>query len=254
MRQIWIIAFFATQLLDKAIGQEGYYGVFCANMHTDHKFSVGSDAIIASAKARQVPVISARQMLNWLDGRNNSFFSDITWQNDQLSFSITLQQGAYHLKTMVPLYSERGELSSLTQNDNPVPFTVQTIKGMQYAFFAPMAGTSTYVATYTAKRTQSKIQRPGSVKASKESSSKAMFYVNAAPNPAISYFNLVMSSDDMTPVSVHITDISGKMVETHEQVPSTGILRLGQGWRAGTYFSEIIQGRNRKVVKMVKVN
>ncbi|MFI5130012.1 MAG: T9SS type A sorting domain-containing protein [Chitinophagales bacterium] len=247
-------SFFCNSILDKAIGKEGYYGVFCANMHTDHKFSTGSDAIIASAKARQVPVISARQMLTWLDGRNNSFFSDMKWQNNQLSFSITLQQGAYHLKTMLPLYSEKGELSSLTQNDNPVPFNVQTIKGMQYAFFAPMAGTSTYVATYTANRTKGNDQRPGLAKADKESSSEAMFYVNAAPNPAISYFNLVMSSDDMTPVSVHVSDISGRMIETHEQVPSTGILRLGQGWRAGTYFSEITQGRNRKVVKMVKVN
>ena len=57
---------FCNALLDKALGQEGYYGVFCANMHTDLSNGAeheGSEAIIASALARQVPVISAKQML-----------------------------------------------------------------------------------------------------------------------------------------------------------------------------------------------
>ena len=35
----------------------------------------GSDAIVASAQARGVPVVSAPQMLTWLDGRNGSSFS-----------------------------------------------------------------------------------------------------------------------------------------------------------------------------------
>ena len=47
---------FCNTVLDKALGPEGYYGVFTANMHTDSVASEGSDAIIASAKARQVPV------------------------------------------------------------------------------------------------------------------------------------------------------------------------------------------------------
>ena len=40
-------------LLDGALGSEGYYGAFTANMHTDSEFSDGSDAIVASAQARQ---------------------------------------------------------------------------------------------------------------------------------------------------------------------------------------------------------
>jgi hypothetical protein len=46
-------------LLDRAVGAEGY-GVFTANMHTDSSTSPGSDAIVASAKAHGVPVVSAR--------------------------------------------------------------------------------------------------------------------------------------------------------------------------------------------------
>ena len=64
-------------LLDRALGPEGYYGVFTANMHTDDPSSAGADAIVASALARGVPVVSARQMLDWLDGRNGSSFGSI---------------------------------------------------------------------------------------------------------------------------------------------------------------------------------
>ena len=37
---------------------QGYYGVFTANMHTDNASHSGSDAIVASALARSVPVVS----------------------------------------------------------------------------------------------------------------------------------------------------------------------------------------------------
>ena len=46
-------------------------------MHTDIADHAGSNVIIASAQARQIPVISAKQLLTWLDGRNNSFFSNM---------------------------------------------------------------------------------------------------------------------------------------------------------------------------------
>ncbi len=55
--------FTANALLDRAIGSEGYYGAFVANMHTDSASSAGSDAIVASAQARGVPVVSSAQML-----------------------------------------------------------------------------------------------------------------------------------------------------------------------------------------------
>jgi hypothetical protein len=142
------IAGFCNQLLDKAMGPEGYYGVFCANMHTDTADHKGSNAIIASAQARQVPVISARQLLTWLDGRNNSFFSKIKWSHRQLSFKIIVRSSARNLRAMLPLYGETGQLASITMNGEPVPFTIQTIKGMQYAFFSAAQGNNTYTADY----------------------------------------------------------------------------------------------------------
>ena len=58
---------------------QGYYGFFVTNMHTDTVAHAGSDAIVASAVARSVPVITAQQLLTWIDGRNASSFANITW-------------------------------------------------------------------------------------------------------------------------------------------------------------------------------
>jgi hypothetical protein len=66
-------------LLDRAVGAEGYYGAYTVNAHTDISIIPESTAVIASAKARGVPVVSSRQMLTWLDGRNSSSFGSFTW-------------------------------------------------------------------------------------------------------------------------------------------------------------------------------
>jgi hypothetical protein len=137
-------------LLDKAIGPEGYYGAFTANMHTDYNpsaGSAGSDAIVASAQARGVPVIAARQLLTWLDGRNGSSFQTLSWSGGILSFSVAVGTGANGLQTMVPTSVAAGLLRSITLNGSPVAFTRQTIKGLEYAVFQVAAGT--YQATYT---------------------------------------------------------------------------------------------------------
>ena len=51
-------------------------------MHTDDADHPGADAIVAAAQARGVPVVSAAQMLDWLDGRNGSSFGDLSYDGD----------------------------------------------------------------------------------------------------------------------------------------------------------------------------
>ena len=74
------------------------------------------------------------------------------------------------------------------------------------------------------------------------------------PNPSSNYFTLVIkSNDDKLPVSVRITDISGKVMTVEKTGPNS-TLRLGEKWISGTYFAEVSQGDQRKVVKMIKTN
>ena len=115
-------------------------------MHTDVPSIQQDDQIIASALARNVPVVTGRQMLEWLDGRNGSSFGSLTWNGTALSFTVAIGQGANALQVMLPTGSAVGSLSSITLNGNTVAFTAQTIKGVEYATL-PAAG-GTYQATY----------------------------------------------------------------------------------------------------------
>jgi hypothetical protein len=133
-------------LLDNALGPLGYYGIFTANMHTDILDSPGSVAIIASAQARGVPIVTSRQMLTWLDGRNSSSFGSLTWNGTTLGFDMVVGAGARNLQAMLPVNSVGGTLTSISRSGTSVPFSTQTIKGVQYAFFAATAGS--YQAVY----------------------------------------------------------------------------------------------------------
>ncbi|MBC8074695.1 MAG: Ig-like domain-containing protein, partial [Chloroflexales bacterium] len=135
-------------LLDKALGPQGYYGAFTTNIHTDGGSNASNNAaaIVASAQARGVPVVSARQMLTWLDGRNASSFAGIGWAGNTLSFSVNAASAARGLQAMVPAQNGSATLQSLTRGGTAVPFSVETIKGMPYALFAATDGA--YAAQY----------------------------------------------------------------------------------------------------------
>ena len=135
-----------TTLLDNALGDPGYYGVFTTNMHTDRAVHEGADTVVAAAKERGVPVISAAQMLEWLDGRNDSAFKELSMSNGELRFVVAPGSGARGLEAMVPIAGPRGALTLVTQGGAPVTTTIRTVKGIDYAVFPATAGE--YVATY----------------------------------------------------------------------------------------------------------
>ena len=147
-------------LLDNALGPKGFYGVFTANMHTDQVASSGSDAILTSALARGVPIVSSLQMLTWLDGRNNSYFSSIAWNGSVLNFNVVAATGSTNLMSVLPAFNGNTVLQSITRNGTSVSFTLQTIKGVAYAMFSAPSGS--YVATYaTAYTISGTITGPG---------------------------------------------------------------------------------------------
>ncbi|MDP4263601.1 MAG: Ig-like domain-containing protein [Bacteroidota bacterium] len=261
-------------VLDNALGAQGYYGFF--GTHDDYRDVTFSNTVIASAKTRNVPIISVKQALTWLDARNSSSFGNMTWSNNQLTFSVTANSNANKIQAMLPFNAGTGQLISITLNGSSVAFTTQTIKGMQYAFFSPLTGTNTYVATYgvvggrvasqpvviaqpqqtSSPATAQTLPDAGKTTAQKaqEETSRVKLDVSVIPNPASSYFNLVIVTTEMNPVTVRVTDMFGRVIETHEKITTSGILRLGYTWAAGNYFAEVIEGDQRKVVKMIKVN
>jgi chitodextrinase len=136
-----------NSLLDNALGAKGFYGAFVANIHTDNAVSADSNAIIAAAQARDVPVISAEQLAKWTDGRDKSSFSDFARSGNTVNFDINADSAARGLTAMLPRSNGSATLTSLKLGSVTVPFTTQTIKGVSYAFFTAASGR--YTAVYS---------------------------------------------------------------------------------------------------------
>ncbi len=143
-------------LLDRALGAEGYYGAFVINAHTDLPQIPESDAVLASALPRSVPIISSKQLLDWLDFRNSSSFGSLVWSGNTLSFTVVPGVGGANvpsngLRVLLPVKSPAGLLAAITRNGTPISFASQSIKGVDYGAFPGTAGS--YTATYAADAT-----------------------------------------------------------------------------------------------------
>lgn len=131
--------------LDRALFDE-HYGVYTINAHTDQAQIIESDATVAAALERGVPVVSARQMLTWLDGRNSSAFTSLSWTNGVLDFDVVQGAGARGLRALLPYRAGNMALSTISRGGSDVSFEVIPVKGLEYASFPVSSGS--YVATY----------------------------------------------------------------------------------------------------------
>jgi hypothetical protein len=74
------------------------------------------------------------------------------------------------------------------------------------------------------------------------------------PNPSNTYFTLIVRGTSDSPVTVRITNVFGQLVDRHEKIASSSVLSLGHRWPGGAYFAEVIQGNERKVLRLIKTN
>lgn len=76
--------------------------------------------------------------------------------------------------------------------------------------------------------------------------------ITSAQNPARNYFTIVTSSSDNKMLSVTVTDIASRTVESIEKTPANGQIKLGSKLGAGIYFIEVRQGTQRQKLKLIK--
>jgi hypothetical protein len=125
-------------MIDRAEGPQGYYGIFTT--HDDFRNSSFLDSVVSAAKSRGIPIVSAKQVLDWTDARSRSTFSNISWDETALGFALNADGSAAGLKAMVPYQSRTNSISRITRNGVDVPFVVERIKGVDYAFFDGISG------------------------------------------------------------------------------------------------------------------
>lgn len=85
-----------------------------------------------------------------------------------------------------------------------------------------------------------------------ESPGAGALTVKAFPNPSGSFFTLVMQSGSEKPVNIKVTDALGRIVELRLNRRGNGSLELGQGYIPGIYFAEVLQGKEKVTIKLVK--
>ncbi|MFK0331516.1 Ig-like domain-containing protein [Rhizobium sp. NPDC090275] len=131
-------------LFQRALGPEQFFGAFGTHydFHNDFdKFLMGL------AQKYDVPMVSARQMLDWLDGRSRTDVLNQQWDGEHLAFTIVGDQRTHGMLTaMLPSSTDGGRLLALTRDGAPVPIETVVVKGVEYTLFPGTDGT--YRASY----------------------------------------------------------------------------------------------------------
>jgi len=76
--------------------------------------------------------------------------------------------------------------------------------------------------------------------------------VKVAPNPTSYYFTLGFQSGSNEKMKLIVTDIVGKIIEQRTDIPANSTIQLGSRYHFGVYIAEIIQGKERVTLRLVK--
>jgi hypothetical protein len=76
--------------------------------------------------------------------------------------------------------------------------------------------------------------------------------VRTGSNPARNHFDIQVNGKPGMPVQVRVFDLLGRIVETKSAVQANQTLRIGSSYNPGRYIIEIMQGRERRTLTLVK--
>jgi len=175
--------------------------------------------------------------------------------------------------------------SNISGNNKACPstteiYSVTAVSGMTYNWTAPAAGTVisgqgtntvtvSYASNFTsgtlsvtasngcgtsAARTKSisKNNRCGAAPATVNHTIDRMLDAVIYPNPSPDHFTLRVLSDDLSTCKLIVHDLTGRVVEYMESVSPGVSVEFGKQFSGGVYLVEIIQGEERKVLRVVK--
>jgi hypothetical protein len=77
--------------------------------------------------------------------------------------------------------------------------------------------------------------------------------VKATPNPSAGYFTLRTQSLSAVHLQLTVLDMLGRVVETKSNIAANSTITLGSKYRPGTYFVEVIQGAEKRKLRLLKL-
>lgn len=78
------------------------------------------------------------------------------------------------------------------------------------------------------------------------------FTVKAQPNPSTSYFNLLIQSSSSEPVTIHVIDMAGRILQTKAGMQANTSVQFGNDLNPGMYLIEVVQGTEKRQQKVIK--
>jgi hypothetical protein len=86
------------------------------------------------------------------------------------------------------------------------------------------------------------------------SNSKEEFDITAMPNPSNQYFTLRLTGTDInTPIILHVVDAAGRLIESNQNIQGQQTIMIGENYKTGIYFATIMQGKKKKIVRLIKL-
>jgi uncharacterized lipoprotein YddW (UPF0748 family) len=80
----------------------------------------------------------------------------------------------------------------------------------------------------------------------------AHFTVKASPNPGVDHFLLTITSAESEGITLRVTDAVGRVIEARSGIAANVSLRIGSNYRPGTYYVELMQGKAKRTLTLVK--
>ena len=78
--------------------------------------------------------------------------------------------------------------------------------------------------------------------------------VKASPNPTNNFFTLTITSNEVkTDATVRVMDAAGRPLNQFNKVVIGSSVTFGQSYTSGSYYAEVSQGTQHKVVKLIKL-
>lgn len=74
-----------------------------------------------------------------------------------------------------------------------------------------------------------------------------------SPNPSTSYFTIITNSGSKKPLEIRLVDALGRIIELKSKVAATGVFTIGHHYKPGTYYAEVVQNKEKIMLKLIKL-
>jgi hypothetical protein len=138
-------------LVDRSLNDEIYSFVSIKSHNDEYYFSKEPlMKMLAYANSKNVPVWTAANLLDFIKMKDEASFSELTWEENSLSFNLNSKlKHSNGLTFMLPASFAGNKLKIVTKNGAATPFSIRKVKGSDFAFITVAGGSNyTFKASY----------------------------------------------------------------------------------------------------------